>query len=85
VSEKEFDVRASEEAALEHLRESPDPMVRVIYSMSMRQLAATERLIRIEDELIRQGGIQRRLVDFLDRKYSNGSHPNLKAVILGDG
>lgn len=77
--------------ALQVLAESSDPLVRVIYHMSMRQLAMTESVRdlkdqtgRIEIEVLRQGGIQRRLVEYLDSKLSNGSSSSLKAVVLGE-
>jgi len=73
-----------EEEALQALAESSDPLTRVIYHMSMRQLAATERMIRIEDELIAQGGYQRRLVEHLERRAPNWSS-NLHDIIFGGG
>lgn len=76
-----------EEEALEALANSPDPMTKVIYHMSMRQLATTERLLRIEEELMVQGGNQRRLVEFLERRWgaNGGSVPNLHAMVFGGG
>lgn len=85
-------LQPGEDEALQVLAASEDPMVRVIYHMSMRQLAVTESLRdlkdqtnRVETEVMRQGGIQRRLVEYLDAKLSNGSSSSLKTVVLGVG
>lgn len=73
--------------ALQAIANSSDPMTKVIYHMSMRQLATTERLLRIEEELMVQGGNQRRLVEFLERRWgaNGGTVPNLHAMVFGGG
>jgi hypothetical protein len=55
---------------LEAIRESDDPMVRVLYSMGMRQFALHERLVRLDDKVDR-------LIEALAR---SGSRPDLRAV-----
>lgn len=77
-----MEYQEGEKEALEVLAQSPDPMVRVLYHMSMRQLATVEKLADIENELILLSGAQRRLVDHLDKR--NGATP-LAAVVYGGG
>lgn len=67
--------------ALEAISNSENPMVRVIYHMAMRQLATSERIANIESEVVRTSEQLRRLVNIL----SNGSRPDLKAVVYKEG
>ena len=80
----------SEKDDLEHLANSDDPTARVIYHMSMRQLAMLELLqdtqdavIRVEGEVRRLQQSQARVADYVDKYLvkSNGSKPRLAAVL----
>jgi len=65
---------AEEIEALEKLSKDSSPMAQVVYHMSMRQLAMSERLADM-------CGAQARLVTALEKSYPSGSKPNLKAVL----
>jgi len=79
-----YEYQPGEREALEELSESAEPMARVIYHMSMRQLAMSERLIAIENEMIAAAGRERRLLYALE-KIVGGSNPGLRAVVMGEG
>ena len=84
-------VDESELQALEALKADGSPMAMVLYHMSNRQLAMVEaqieirsRVSEVEREVLRYGGRQRRLVEALENRLSNGSKPRLKAVVFGE-
>jgi hypothetical protein len=76
------EVSDEEMQALAAIQESPDPMVRVIYHMSMRQLATSERIVRVENEVMSIHGHLRRISKSLGLEPPNGSRPDLKAVTV---
>jgi len=55
---------------LDVIKESEDPLVRVIYHMGMRQLATSERLTALEGRLDR----------LLQAFVKTGSRPDLRAI-----
>lgn len=58
---------------LEAIKDSEDPMIRVIYNLGMRQFALHERQVELSNKLDK-------LIDVLERTKMNGSYPNLKAI-----
>lgn len=62
-----------EREALEALSESSDPMALVIYHMSMRMLAMSERLSNIE-------GNQQKTIQELERAQKEGRQPNFQLL-----
>lgn len=84
MKDDETKLQPGELEAMKALAESPDPMTRVIYHMSTRTLAMAERQSVMEAEIMLQGGSLRRLVEALERRLTNGSRPDLKAVVYGE-
>lgn len=80
----EIEIQPGEAEAMQALAESKDPMTRVIYHMSTRVLAMGERMVSMQDVIIRQEGALRRLVENLEKRLTNGSRPDLKAVVYGE-
>lgn len=72
-----------EQEALVALRESGDPMATVIYHMSMRQLAMSEMLSEMAGQHQQFESRQQKIVDYIDNRVSNGSKPNLRAIVFG--
>lgn len=74
---KETVVTELEQIALDELTKSADPMARVIYHMSMRQLAMCEQLMEVQRGL-------KQVIEFVDKNVSrpsNGSIPPLSLVM----
>lgn len=91
MSKDPYPKSADEMDALGELSRSTDPIARVIYHMSMRQLAMCEHLAQLsldhrdmanEHNAMRER--QQKIVDYVDKKVRNGSlSPSLRAVAFG--